>query len=171
MDLLVILHILFALLKADGASPLLLECAETQLTFLAEALESAPVEKQALLISLGFEESRFGARYVFEGKQIKGKANDCGVWQQIPKWSPIKTTCLDLQMSDHALEVVLAKLSEIEKRWGSPLKAENLCHYKGGNSCGKASRAYARRVLSRIKEIKRLEGEALVELEAWGELD
>lgn len=60
MDLLVILHIMFALLKADGASPLLLECAETQLTFLAEALEGAPLEKQALLISSALRKAVLG---------------------------------------------------------------------------------------------------------------
>ena len=113
----------------------------------AMEISKAPIKYQADLISMGYNESRFGYRFVFDGKQIESNG-DCGVFQQRPRFANAgRTSCGKLQSSKEAVKQAIAYIRYIEGRWGSQYitvkdskgrpRRENvvMCHYNGGNSC------------------------------------
>jgi homospermidine synthase len=73
----------------------------------------------------------------------------CGIYQQIPKWSPIKTTCKKLNKDvDHSTKVAVATLGRMIDRWdikGSKNMDKRMCHYYSGNKCDDEARAYGKR--------------------------
>lgn len=97
------------------------------------------------LISLAYNESRFG----YKGKKVISNMGACGIYQQIPKWSPIKTTCKKLNTSvDHSTKVAVATLGRMIDRWdikGSKNMDKRMCHYYSGNRCDDEARAYSKR--------------------------
>ena len=90
------LKLLIALLSMDNAPmevtnhPAVL----SHMIAVAVAIEDAPEKYQDRLISLAYNESRFGYRFIYDGKPVKSGAGACGIYQQIPRFAEGgKTTC------------------------------------------------------------------------------
>ena len=143
-----ILMIILSLLGSDNAKPLMVDdpIVLMSLQELAHEISLAPSKYRADLISLGYNESRFGYRFAYEGKQIE-KNGDCGVFQQRPRFANAgKTSCEKLQDPAEAVKQAVAYLRYVEKRWGSQwvkikIKGKStkvniaICHYNSGNYC------------------------------------
>lgn len=151
VQLLNILKIALSLLALDNApqsdldNPMVL----THLMQVAEAISEQPSEYQARLISLAYNESRFGYKFVLKGKPVKSGAGACGIYQQIPRFAEGgKTTCERLQDVKHATMQAVSYLRFIERKY----KVKNatrldraMCHYYSGNRCDREALAYAKR--------------------------
>ena len=151
MDATTILYIILSLLRADNANNLENPVVHNHLVEVSQAIsthatKSVPVER---LISLAYNESRFGYKYALKGTYPKSSWNACGVYQQVPKFSKIKTTCKKLGTDvDHATKVAVAYLSYMIDRWdikGSKKMDKRMCHYYSGNRCDAEARAYSKR--------------------------
>lgn len=146
-----ILYIILSLLRADNATNLDQPVVHNHLVEVSQAIEAhasrtVPAER---LISLAYNESRFGYRHVQRGTFPKSSWNACGIYQQVPKFSQIATTCERLGTDvDHATEVAVAYLDYMIDRWsirGSRRMDTRMCHYYSGNRCDAEARAYSRR--------------------------
>ena len=146
-----ILYIILSLLRADNANNLDTPVVHNHLVEVSQAIEThasrtVPAER---LISLAYNESRFGYKYALKGTYPKSSWNACGIYQQVPKFSKIKTTCKKLGTDvDHATEVAVAYLDYMIDRWsirGSKKMDKRMCHYYSGNRCDAEARAYSRR--------------------------
>ena len=140
--------IIISLLGSDNAKPEVVEDPNVliHLQTLAYDISKAPTKYHADLISLAYNESRFGYKFAYNHKEINSNG-DCGVFQQRPKFAHGgKTTCKKLQSSKEAVRQAVAYLQYVENRWGSKwirikLKGKRtkvnivLCHYNSGNSC------------------------------------
>lgn len=144
------LKLLLALLSMDNApmeitnSPVVL----SHMIAVAVAIEDAPKKYQDRLISLAYNESRFGYRFIYEGKSVKSKAGACGIYQQIPRFAEGgKTTCKKLQDVATATKQAVAYLKFIERKY-KPRNTKQfdsaMCHYFSGNNCDRSAKAYAR---------------------------
>jgi hypothetical protein len=136
-----ILFIILNLLRADNANNLDNQEVHNHLVEVSEAIsthatDSVPAER---LISLAYNESRFGYRYVLKGTYPKSSWGACGIYQQVTKFSKIKTTCKKLGTDvDHATKVAVAYLEYMIDRWdikGASKMDSRMCHYYSGNSC------------------------------------
>ncbi len=96
---------------------------------------------QSLMVSLGFEESRFDGRVI-------SKANARGPLQVIPRWGCPKGRVKNCDLVRSGVAIL--------KRWLKRYKtiSKALCHYNSGNKCNKRSRSYARRILRRQHRLK-----------------
>lgn len=146
-----ILYIILSLLRADNANNLDQPVVHNHLVEVSQAIEAhasrtVPAER---LISLAYNESRFGYKYALKGTYPKSSWNACGIYQQVPKFSKVKTTCKKLGTDvDHATEVAVAYLDYMIDRWsirGSSRMDTRMCHYYSGNRCDAEARAYSRR--------------------------
>ena len=146
-----ILYIIMSLLRADNAQDLDNQVVHDHLVEVAQAISThatsaVPAER---LISLAYNESRFGYKYVLKGTYPKSSWGACGIYQQVPKFSQVETTCDDLGTDvDHATEVAVAYLDYMIDRWsikGSDNMDTRMCHYYSGNKCDAEARAYSAR--------------------------
>ena len=146
-----ILYIILSLLRADNANNLDKPVGHNHLVEVSQAIEahataSVPAER---LISLAYNESRFGYRHVQKGSFPKSGWGACGIYQQVPKFSQIKTTCKKLGTDvDHATKVAVAYLDYMIDRWsikGSSKMDKRMCHYYSGNRCDDEAREYSKR--------------------------
>lgn len=146
-----ILYIILSLLRADNANNLDTPVVHQHLVEVSQAISThasrtVPAER---LISLAYNESRFGYKYALKGTYPKSSWNACGIYQQVPKFSKIKTTCKNLGTDvDHATEVAVAYLDYMIDRWdikGSKKMDTRMCHYYSGNRCDAEARAYSKR--------------------------
>ena len=151
MDATTILYIILSLLRADNATGLDKPVVHQHLVKVSQAIEShatrsVPAER---LISLAYNESRFGYRHIQKGKYPKSSWNACGIYQQVPKFSQIDTTCDRLGTDvNHATKVAVAYLDYMIDRWsikGSSKMDKRMCHYYSGNRCDREARAYSKR--------------------------
>ena len=151
MDATTILFIILNLLRADNANGLDHPKVHQHLVEVSQAIEShatksVPAER---LISLAYNESRFGYNYVLKGTFPKSSWNACGIYQQVPKYAKIKTTCKKLGTDvDHATEVAVAYLDYMIDRWsikGSSKMDKRMCHYYSGNRCDSEARVYSKK--------------------------
>lgn len=127
--------IIVGLLGADNAPPHKMDHPNTliHLQELALEISKAPMKMRADLISLAYNESRFGYRYAYKGKMIESHG-DCGVFQQRPRFAEGgKTTCKKLQSSKEAVKQAVAYLRYVQRRFGK--EKYTMCHYNSGNSC------------------------------------
>ena len=143
-----IFMLIISLLGSDNAKPTVVEDPNVllHLQTLAHEISEAPSRYHADLISLAYNESRFGYKFAYAGSKINSNG-DCGVFQQRPKFAQGgKTTCNKLQDSKEAVKQAVAYLQYVEKRWGShwikvKVKGKTtkvnvvVCHYNSGNSC------------------------------------
>ena len=136
-----ILYIILSLLRADNANNLEKPVVHNHLVEVSQAIEahatrSVPAER---LISLAYNESRFGYKDVLKGTYPKSGWGACGIYQQVPKYSKIPTTCGKLGTDvDHATQVAVAYLDYMIDRWdirGSSRMDNRMCHYYSGNDC------------------------------------
>jgi hypothetical protein len=136
-----ILYIILSLLRADNATNLDTPVVHDHLVEVSQAIEAhasrtVPAER---LISLAYNESRFGYRHIQRGSFPKSSWGACGIYQQVVKYSKISTTCRKLGTDvDHATEVAVAYLDYMIDRWsirGSSRMDERMCHYFSGNDC------------------------------------
>lgn len=151
VQLLNILKIALSLLALDNATPSDLDhpMVLTHMMTVAEAIAEQPSEYQARLISLAYNESRFGYKQALKGLPVKSGMGACGIYQQIPRFAEGgKTTCAKLQDVKHATMQAVAYLKFIERKY----KVKNatrldraMCHYYSGNRCDREARAYAKR--------------------------
>ena len=163
VQLLNVLKIALSLLALDNAPPQDLDnpMVLTHLMQVAEAISEQPSEYQARLISLAYNESRFGYKQALDGKPVKSGAGACGIYQQIPRFAEGgKTTCAKLQDVKHATMQAVAYLKFIERKYkvksATRLDIE-MCHYFSGNRCDREARAYAKRhKVIRIKAKRQL---------------
>ncbi len=156
-----ILYIILNLLRADNATNLDNPQVHQHLVEVSQAIHThatstVPVER---LISLAYNESRFGYKYVLKGTYPKSSWNACGIYQQVPKFSKIKTTCKKLGTDvNHATKVAVAYLDYMIDRWsirGSKRMDSRMCHYYSGNRCDAEARAYSKRHRKvRLKALK-----------------
>tara|TARA_Y100001970_G_C13944710_1_gene705001 strand:- start:31 stop:729 length:699 start_codon:yes stop_codon:yes gene_type:complete len=156
-----ILYIILSLLRADNANNLDNPQVHQHLVEVSQAIHThatstVPVER---LISLAYNESRFGYRYVLKGTYPKSSWNACGIYQQVPKFSRIETTCKKLGTDvNHATKVAVAYLDYMIDRWGirgSKRMDTRMCHYYSGNRCDAEARAYSKRHRKvRLKALK-----------------
>ncbi len=156
-----ILYIILALLRADNATNLDKPVVVNHLVSVSQAISnqatrSVPAER---LISLAYNESRFGYRHVQKGKYPKSSWNACGIYQQVPKFSQIETSCKKLGTDiDHSTQVAVAYLDHMIDRWdirGSKNMDTRMCHYYSGNECDAEARAYSKRHRKiRLKALK-----------------
>lgn len=144
------LKLLLALLSLDNAPRTMLDhpVVLTHMIAVAVAIEEAPKKYQDRLISLAYNESRFGYRFVYDGKPVKSNAGACGIYQQIPRFAEGgRTTCKKLQDVDHATKQAVAYLKFIERKYKPKTTKQfdkAMCHYFSGNNCDRSARAYAR---------------------------
>ena len=144
------LKLLLALLSLDNAPSDVLDhpVVLTHMLSVAVAIEDAPLRYQDRLISLAYNESRFGYRFIYDGKPVKSKAGACGIYQQIPRFAEGgKTTCKKLQDVAHATKQAVAYLKFIERKYKPKTTKQfdkAMCHYFSGNNCDRSARAYAR---------------------------
>ena len=151
IELLNILKLMLGLLALDNAPmeatnhPVVL----SHMISVADAISSQPAEYQARLVSLAYNESRFGYRFVLKGKPVKSSAGACGIYQQNPRFAEGgKTTCAKLQDVHHATKQAVAYLKFIERKYKarSAYRLDRaMCHYFSGNTCDRSARAYAKR--------------------------
>ena len=146
-----ILYIILSLLRADNATNLDTPVVHDHVVEVSQAIEAhasrtVPAER---LISLAYNESRFGYRHVQRGTFPKSSWNACGIYQQVPRFSRIETTCERLGTDvDHATQVAVAYLDHMIDRWdirGSRNMDTRMCHYYSGNRCDAEARAYSNR--------------------------
>jgi hypothetical protein len=141
-----IVFIMVSMLSANNMPKDKIEAQKPDLVKLATAIsqDSDPLT----LIGVSYTENRFKLK----GSSSKGA---CGPFQQIPKWSPIATTCAELQSNPEvAVKVAKASLSKVWKRWDKDI--QSLCHYNSGNKCYSRSLKYSREVWRSIKWAKRI---------------
>jgi hypothetical protein len=144
------LKLLLALLSLDNAPSDVLDhpVVLTHMLSIAVAIEDAPEKYQDRLISLAYNESRFGYRFIFNGKPVKSKAGACGIYQQLPRFAEGgKTSCKKLQDVAHATKQAVAYLKFIERKYKPKTTKQfdmKMCHYFSGNNCDSSARAYAR---------------------------
>lgn len=156
-----ILYIILSLLRADNANNLDTPVVHNHLVEVSEAIEAhqSTTVPAVRLISLAYNESRFGYRHVQKGTYPKSSWNACGIYQQVPKFSRIDTSCEKLGTDvDHATEVAVAYLDHMIDRWsikGSRKMDTRMCHYYSGNKCDAEARAYSKRHRKvRLKALK-----------------
>lgn len=158
MSKLDILNIIIKLLVLDNAQGLEKPAVKAHLNEVASAIYAeAGVDKgvpHERLISLAYNESRFGYKYVGTGTYPKTSWGACGIYQQIPTYATITTTC-DKLGGDvrHATKVAVGYLKYMRGRWkvSNTDKMDTLmCHYFSGNKCDAEAHAYA----SRHKKIR-----------------
>jgi len=144
------LKLLLALLSFDNAPIEMMDhpVVLTHMLSIAVAIEDAPEKYQDRLISLAYNESRFGYRFIFNGKPVKSGAGACGIYQQLPRFAEGgKTTCKKLQDVAHATKQAVAYLKFLERKY-KPRNTKQfdsvMCHYFSGNNCDSSARAYAR---------------------------
>ena len=146
-----ILYIILSLLRADNANNLDQPVVHNHLIEVSQAISShatraVPAER---LISLAYNESRFGYRHIQRASFPKSSWGACGIYQQVPKFSRIETTCERLGGDvDHATEVAVAYLDYMIDRWeirGSRNMDRRMCHYYSGNRCDAEARVYSRK--------------------------
>ena len=144
------LKLLLALLSFDNAPIEMMDhpVVLTHMLSIAVAIEDAPEKHQDRLISLAYNESRFGYRFIFNGKPVKSGAGACGIYQQLPRFAEGgKTTCKKLQDVAHATKQAVAYLKFLERKY-KPRNTKQfdsvMCHYFSGNNCDSSARAYAR---------------------------
>jgi hypothetical protein len=161
MDAPTILFIILNLLRADNANNLEHPQVHAHLVSVSQAIKSNATKSISAtrLISLAYNESRFGYKYVLKGTFPKSSWNACGIYQQVPKFSQIKTTCEKLGTDvDHATKVAVAYLDYMIDRWsirGSKKLDKRMCHYYSGNRCDAEARTYSKRHRRiRLKAIK-----------------
>jgi len=106
----------------------------------ANAAEEMGVS-QSLVVSLGFEESRFD-------ETVKSSAGAVGVLQILPKYGCPRGRIKNCDL----IRSGVATLRRWLKRYKTPREA--LCHYNAGNTCNKRSRSYARRILKRQHRLR-----------------
>ena len=141
MDATTILYIILSLLRADNATNLDTPVVHNHLVEVSQSIEAhaSRTVPAVRLISLAYNESRFGYRHVQKGKYPKSSWGACGIYQQVVKYSKIKTTCTKLGTDvDHAPKAAVAYLSYMIDRWsirGSSRMDERMCHYFSGNDC------------------------------------
>lgn len=146
-----ILYIILSLLRADNANNLDTPVVHNHLVEVSQAIEAhaSRTVPAVRLISLAYNESRFGYRHVQRGTFPKSSWNACGIYQQVPKFSQIDTTCEKLGTDvDHATQVAVAYLDHMIDRWdikGSKNMDDRMCHYYSGNKCDAEARAYSNR--------------------------
>lgn len=156
-----ILYIILSLLRADNANNLDNPQVHQHLVEVSQAIHkhrtsTVPAER---LISLAYNESRFGYKYALKGTYPKSSWNACGIYQQVPKFSKIETTCKKLGTDvNHATEVAVAYLDYMIDRWsirGSKKMDKRMCHYYSGNRCDTEARAYSNKHRKvRLKALK-----------------
>lgn len=146
-----ILFIILNLLRADNAQNLDHPQVHTHLVKVSQAIathstKSVPAVR---LISLAYNESRFGYKHALKGTYPKSSWSACGIYQQVPKYSKISTTCDKLGTDvDHATKVAVSYLDYMIDRWsirGSKNMDTRMCHYYSGNRCDAEARAYSKR--------------------------
>lgn len=140
-----ILKVMLSMLSADNARPADID--HVHLKKVASAIEKhQSTEVPAVrLLALAYEETRFS----YKGVIPVSSDGACGIYQQIPKYAQVKTTCAKLKDADHATAVAAAYLKYMRKRFRAKTATamdQKICHYFSGNVCGdKASTAYAKR--------------------------
>ena len=156
-----ILYIILSLLRADNATGLDKPVVHQHLVEVSQAIatHSTRTVPAVRLISLAYNESRFGYRHVQKGKYPKSSWNACGIYQQVVRYSRIKTTCHKLGTDiDHATRAAVLYLDHMIDRWdirGSRNMDKRMCHYYSGNKCDADAHAYAKRHRKiRLKAIK-----------------
>lgn len=137
-----ILYIILSLLRADNAQDIDKPVVHKHLVEVSQAIKKHSTKSvpAVRLISLAYNESRFGYKEVQKDKYAHNKKGGaCGIYQQIPKFSRIKTTCKKLgEDVDHASKAAVAYLTYMIDRWnirGSKRMDNRMCHYFSGNSC------------------------------------
>ena len=136
-----ILFIILNLLRADNAQNLDNPQVHTHLVKVSQAIAThSPKSVPAVrLISLAYNESRFGYKYVLKGTYPKSSWGACGIYQQVVKYSKIPTTCDKLGTDvDHATKVAVSYLDYMIDRWsirGSENMDSRMCQYYSGNDC------------------------------------
>lgn len=145
------LFIIITLLRLDGAQENHLERARPYLAEVAAAIDRAAIRSvpRERLITVAFEESRFGYRQHLKGRFPIGAAGECGIFQQLPRFAPLGGDCnkLGTQLVFAARSAV-ASIKYVIRRWrvrGGAAMDTQICHYNGGNRCNSSARAYARR--------------------------
>lgn len=161
MDATTILYIILSLLRADNANNLDQPVVHNHLVEVSQAISTHATKSvpAVRLISLAYNESRFGYKYVLKGTYPKSSWNACGIYQQVPKFSKVKTTCKKLGTDvDHATKVAVAYLDYMIDRWtikGSKNMDTRMCHYYSGNRCDSEAMLYSKRHRKiRLKAIK-----------------
>lgn len=156
-----ILYIILSLLRADNANNLDQPQVHQHLVEVSQAISTHATKSvpAVRLISLAYNESRFGYKYALKGTYPKSSWNACGIYQQVPKFSKIDTTCDRLGTDvDHATEVAVAYLDYMIDRWsirGSKKMDKRMCHYYSGNRCDSEARSYSNRHRKiRLKALK-----------------
>lgn len=158
MSKLDILNIIIKLLVLDNAQGLDKPAVKAHLNDVASAIYAEGGVKAGVpherLISLAYNESRFGYKYVGTGTYPKTSWGACGVYQQVPAYSTIPTTCDKLGKNiRHATKVAVGYLKYMRARWkvSNTDKMDTLmCHYYSGNTCDVEAKGYA----SRHKKIR-----------------
>lgn len=136
-----ILYIILSLLRQDNANNLDNPQVHSHLVEVSQAIatHSTRTAPAVRLISLAYNESRFGYKYVLKGTYPKSGWGACGIYQQVVKYSKIPTTCGKLGTDvDHATQVAVAYLDYMIDRWdirGSSRMDNRMCHYYSGNDC------------------------------------
>jgi hypothetical protein len=163
VQLLNILKIALSLLALDNAKPQDLDnpVVLTHLMQVAEAISEQPSEYQARLISLAYNESRFGYKQALKGKPVKSGMGACGIYQQIPRYAEGgSTSCAKLQDVKHATMQAVAYLKFVERKYKARSATRldlAMCHYYSGNRCDRTALAYAKRhKVIRVKALRKL---------------
>jgi len=160
-----ILYIILSLLRADNATNLEHPQIQAHLVKVSQAIKSHATKsiQATRLISLAYNESRFGYKYALKGTYPKSSWNACGIYQQVPKFAQVSTTCEKLGTDvDHATKVAVAYLNYMIDRWsirGSKKLDKRMCHYFSGNRCDALARTYSkkhRRIRQKAIRLKRL---------------
>ncbi len=146
-----ILNIIIKLLVLDNAQGLDNPKVKTHLDAVATAIHAEAGEVPApRLISLAYNESRFGYKEIKLDSYPTTSWGACGIYQQVAKFSTIPTTCHKLGTDvRHATKVAVAYLKYMKGRWKVTTSTEKMddlmCHYYSGNTCDAAAKAYAKR--------------------------
>lgn len=148
---LIILHTIINMLALDNATPTAIEKARPHLMKVARAIAESPYKDKARLISLAYNETRFG----YKKKNPKSSWGACGIYQQVVRWSPVKTSCKKLGNPTTSTKIAVVKIREIFDRWGKSHKT--MCHYFSGTKCDdNEAKAYAKRHTKAYKLAKKL---------------
>jgi hypothetical protein len=148
------------MLAMDNATPTNIEKARPHLMKVARAIAESPYKDKARLISLAYNETRFG----YKTPNFKSSWGACGIYQQVVRWSPVKTTCKKLGNPTTSTAIAVVKIKEIFDRWGKSHKS--MCHYFSGNECDdQDAKDYALKHAEAYKKARKLMKKASVT--AW----
>ena len=123
---------------------------ESRIRTAAEVIwsESSNLKEDPYLVAaLSWAESRWKPT-------VRSRSGDCGIMQVNKRWSQF--TCDELMDIQTCVKEGITKLQAWKRRFG---KRESkrfawVCHYNGGNRCGKRAKYYARSVYRYYRRLK-----------------